>query len=637
MGIREAGGVAARGFSRRSFVAGAAGMAGALGVAASLADGTAAVTAFAGEASGVGESDGENAFVDFAERPGAGEGAPMRFGAARAGAAPIAPVEVPAAWDVEADVVVVGMGLGGLSAALYAAQQGARVVALEKSGIVGGAARHASNLHCNMGGTKLQTEVGYAWPNETFDPDNPEDVKDACAAFLEPYGYSVDSKLLMREVSDGPRWIDWLAEQDGFELEAAATLPFYPLRDTVIAETGQNDVLGNDHMINALAQDLIDAGVDLRCSTPCTALVAQDGAVVGVQAEGPEGTLSISAARGVILTAGGMGYNLDLLEKYIPTAYQAAAAGGPTTDHTGECIRMGLGVGADMAGFNSFSAWNGALDDYWGDGGTGSYYSYMWRPTSFLSYLPFLSIDRNGNRVPFYRGGANGYVNPRYQGYPFNSGMGAHVAAYMSVGDRRKYMIWDADYLEHFQNEWKGTVWEWYDPQLVCYSGLSEEGAKYLPESARADYDQAIANGSIRRADTLEELAELCGFAPEVFVKAVDEWNACVEAGEDTGLIVPIPAEWMTPVKKPPFYCAPYGVAIGKTLCGLRVNDRMQVMGVDHEPIPGLYAGWSTAGGFTGENDISDFGACTPMGSVAMSGASGWFAARGVLGEYDEA
>lgn len=98
---------------------------------------------------------------------------------------------------------------------------------------------------------------------------------------------------------------------------------------------------------------------------------------------------------------------------------------------------------------------------------------------------------------------------------------------------------------------------------------------------------------------------------------------------------MPIPAEWMTAVKTPPFYCAPYGVAIGKTLCGLRVNENMQVMGIDHKPIPGLYAGWSTAGGFTGENDLSDFGACTPMGSVAMSGASGWIAARALLGEYD--
>lgn len=89
-------------------------------------------------------------------------------------------MDPPAAWDAEADVVVAGMGLGGISAALHAAQRGLAVVAVEKSGILGGAARHASNLHGNMGG----------------------------------------AKLLMCEVSDGPKWIYWLAEQDGFTLEA---------------------------------------------------------------------------------------------------------------------------------------------------------------------------------------------------------------------------------------------------------------------------------------------------------------------------------------------------------------------------------------------------------------------------------
>lgn len=100
-------------------------------------------------------------------------------------------------------------------------------------------------------------------------------------------------------------------------------------------------------------------------------------------------------------------------------------------------------------------------------------------------------------------------------------------------------------------------------------------------------------------------------------------------------MINPLPTEWMIPVKNPPFYCCRYGGNIGKTLCGLRVNDRMQVMGTDNKPIEGLFAGWSTAGGFTGDNDISDYGACTPVGSVGASGMSGWVAARAAMGEYD--
>ena len=93
--------------------------------------------------------------------------------------------------------------------------------------------------------------------------------------------------------------------------------------------------------------------------------------------------------------------------------------------------------------------------------------------------------------------------------------------------------------------------------------------------------------------------------------------------------------EWMVPCVEPPFYCGCWGANVGKTLCGLRVNDRMQVMGTDCKVIPGLYANWSTAGGFVGVNTINEFGECTPNGSVAASGFSGWVAARDILGEYE--
>jgi hypothetical protein len=62
----------------------------------------------------------------------------------------------------------------------------------------------------------------------------------------------------------------------------------------------------------------------------------------------------------------------------------------------------------------------------------------------------------------------------------------------------------------------------------------------------------------------------------------------------------------------------------------------MQVLNTSHEAIPGLYAGWTTAGGLCGENMfIGQFGKCSPFGSVAMSGVGGWLCARSILGEFD--
>ena len=53
--------------------------------------------------------------------------------------------------------------------------------------------------------------------------------------------------------------------------------------------------------------------------------------------------------------------NRDLLKRYIPSCYEQALQGGPMPFHTGDTFRMGLGAGADYAGLNSFSCWEGGL------------------------------------------------------------------------------------------------------------------------------------------------------------------------------------------------------------------------------------------------------------------------------------
>lgn len=102
----------------------------------------------------------------------------------------------------------------------------------------------------------------------------------------------------------------------------------------------------------------------------------------------------------------------------------------------------------------------------------------------------------------------------------------------------------------------------------------------------RQEVLDAIDRGAIKKADTLEELAEKVGLDPDRFVAAVKRWNEVCETGEDTDLAVPYNSEWLVPLKKPPYYCAKIGAMIGKTLCGLRVDENMHVLGCRRKSDP---------------------------------------------------
>ena len=84
-------------------------------------------------------------------------------------AAPIPPVSAPGSWDGEADIVVVGMGGGGLAAALLATDNGKSCIAIEKEAEVGGCTQHA-NIFVNLAGTAKE-QVQQKWAVPTFPYD----------------------------------------------------------------------------------------------------------------------------------------------------------------------------------------------------------------------------------------------------------------------------------------------------------------------------------------------------------------------------------------------------------------------------------------------------------------------------------
>ena len=531
---------------------------------------------------------------------------------------PIEPVSAPSSWDFEADLVVVGTGGGGLAATTLAAEDGAKVIAVEKEGTVGGATRHASGYVIFAGGSKVQKELGAAWPGSEFDPL-------ASVNALGPYyQYSLNVPMYVNILKAGAECIDWMLEHPDVKLKGTPRAFF----DEDLASGKQNSVLGMNNTVNAMEKAALAAGAEIKLNTKAETLVVdEDGVVLGIMATSANGDeIYIKGEKGVVLCGGGFGMNRDLLQRYIPSCYEQALQGGPMPFHTGDTFRMGLGAGADHSGLNSFSCWEGGLDEYYGDG-DGSYWHYFWNGPRQLLTNPWLMLDRQCNRAPYF----GGYdFQEEYINQGFSNGEVTNASAWMSTVGHGAYAVLDGNYEE--------TLKKICNPKAADKSRvpIEKDGTlienKLVSDDWRKEVQDAIERGSIKKADTLEKLAEEVGLDPEKFVAAIARWNEICAQGEDSDLAVPYNPDWLVPIEKPPYYCAKIGAMIGKTLCGLRVDENMHVLDSEGYQIPGLYANFLTAGGIAGENSYgSQWTNTSLMGANGLSWCSGFLAASSAL------
>jgi 3-oxo-5alpha-steroid 4-dehydrogenase len=271
--------------------------------------------------------------------------------------APIEPLhagEVPA-WDMEADVVVVGLGASGAAATIEAAEAGAEVIALESAAMGGGTSAMSGGIIYLGGGTAVQIACGYS--------DTPE----AMAAFLmAACGPGTDEAKVRAYCDNSVAHFDWLVAH-GVPFEGQ----FHPEHDMEPSDlsglfySGGEDSWpftevappvprGHHPRIPGAAggflmQHLLAAvaATPAQVITDATAqrLVVEGGEVVGLEASVDGATRLLRARGGVVLAAGGFMFNHPMLAQYCPTALKANVPLGTQHDD-GRGIRMGQGVGA---------------------------------------------------------------------------------------------------------------------------------------------------------------------------------------------------------------------------------------------------------------------------------------------------
>jgi hypothetical protein len=508
---------------------------------------------------------------------------------------------VPQLWDKECEVCVIGAGGGGLNAAARATELGADTICVEAMAFWGGNAQSAGM--CGIfGGMKMQDEKRFGFPRWPFDP------KELSSYALEQYHYAMDPDLLYLIADQGHRALDWMADC-GVRWRLGA-VPVYVAPKNATLE---HHVLKMKDATDAMFDFARSHGCEFVFSAPARALV-QDGKgrIVGVRCDTIDGPLFIHATKAVIMTAGGFCNNKALLERYCPTAAMACASNYLIGEEKGECMRMGLGVGADVAGFNSSASFDGGVDwqaegRMWG--------RFLYDGMTQLARQPWLTIDRSGQRVRYLDS------NVAKDGPNAIYALGDLATLQMARPGHRSYVIFDSryeDYLEGFDQE---------HCRMLLSPGLEQE--EKIPERFRDwrnGVNEALAADVLKRRNSLDELERDLGLATGVLTQAVARWNEACAKGQDDYLY-PLPSEWLHAIEKPPFYGCRIGGNIYGTKAGLMINTKMQVLDTKGLPIPGLYAGWHTAGGACGENSyIGQPVLGSIMGDVGLAFCGGYIA-----------
>ena len=458
-------------------------------------------------------------------------------------------------WGYEADVVVVGSGSSGSCAAIEAAQAGSSVIIFEKNDFIYGG-------DSQLCGGSIQA-AGY--PDEDSLSGIPGDSAEKWAEQLVRWAQGFGDADMIREacMRSGDT-VKWLTDMGRVYTSYCIVPPIWSRGDTddgIFARTlaAIESIQGEDGHIGTLRKhidQLPDITIEMGAEV-AHIVRGSDGAVIGVQLA--DGSYA-KARKGVVLACASVDNNREMAEEL--GLYQQVWGltleemglgnpGCPDIDtNTGDGIKMLREIGADLvlgqACCMNDAIYTGGIG-YFGGGEPNIYGN---SPTG-----PSIIVNRFGRR--FCQDDAEwGYLIAECAKEAYRQGFDKNEPS-------------------------KGFIW------YVCDSKNSE---KTIDSVAALIGEAAVSH----KADTIEGLAEQMGCNPAVLKNEIDKWNSYVEAGEDLDFGR---RDALGKIDTPPFYCGVMSPGPMGTFAGAKTNIKTEVIGLDGEVIPRLYAAGTVAGG----------------------------------------
>ncbi|MFO1088075.1 MAG: FAD-dependent oxidoreductase [Hyphomicrobiales bacterium] len=535
------------------------------------------------------------------------------------------------AEELACDVLVIGSGAAGFAAALTAAIDGLDVIMVEKADVFGGTTCFSAGVIWIPGSRQAQ-DAGIKDSSETvlayleaeagnrLDRDKAEVYVERAASVLEWFEANSHVSYML-----SPAWSDYHPAKPGASSGGRSLGPrpfdgrtlgtwFYKLRPPLKTTTilggmmvGREDLaqfytmtkklssarhvgklylryaqdrlryprgtrLSNGNaLIGMLARSAFDRGVRLMMNTPAVELRTEQGRVCGGVVDSPEGRVAIHARRGVVLACGGFPANNELRARL----YDHVAAGKThqtvaPAENTGDGLRLASVLNVAVVEAQAQPA--------------------AWTPVSLVP-------QPDGSTIPF----------PHF--------IDRGKAGYIAVDKRGRRFISEAISYHDFVPAMIEACRD--DPDVHCHlicdsTAIRAYGLGAAPPLP-GRLGPHLASGYIQRANTLADLATLCGIDAKGLNDTVARFNAGAALGEDrefgkggdvyqrfNGSIGHRPNPCVAPISRAPFYAVRLVPGDIGTFVGLRTDVHARALDTSGHPIPGLYVVGNDAASFMG-------------------------------------
>lgn len=489
--------------------------------------------------------------------------------------------EMKGTVEYSADVVIIGGGGTGLSAAATSVQAGKRTILVEKFPAVGGntirtggpmnaADPEWQNTFDALPGEAATLKSLMETPDEKIDPEYLDDFHELQGQLKEYLDsgehFLFDSKLLheIQTYLGGKR-----TDLNGTEIHGDYTL-VKTLVDNALKSVGWLQSIGvrfdpNEvtmpvgakwrrghkplenqgfEYISNLQRYVKEQGGQIITDTRVQKLLKENNQIVGLEAINADGQQVIVHANAVILASGGFAANTKMVQKYNTywTKVDDDIATSNSPAITGDGIKLGTDVGADLVGMG-FSQMMPVSDPV-----TGELFSGLQVPPA-----NFVMVNNKGDR----------FVD-EYESRDVLSQAAIDNGSLF-------YLIADENI--------KGTAYN----------------------TSQEKINEQVEAGTLFKDDTLEGLAKQIKIDPTELVTTITKYNSYVDAGHDPEFGKDV---FDLKVEKAPFYATPRKPALHHTMGGLKIDSSAHVLDTSGQPISGLYAAGEVAGGLHAGNRL---------------------------------